>query len=175
MRQNTQGLVNTHLETEKNLKGSVLPILDRLHKEIKNKSKEMSSGASKTAKEVDKARNTTQKHIELLGQQTASFSSHGGKMSANDDPYIVQRGVFHRLGTQVMAENNNKHDLIAVQQNFAQFEAHVIEVIQTTLGSFNQFVGGQAQKVSLIQNFLGLVTLLRQSPFHLNLPLWFKL
>lgn len=97
-----KGLANTHLETEKNLKGSVLPILDRLHKEIKNKSKELSSGAGKSAKEVDKARNTTQKHIELLGQHTAGFGSSGGKMNANDDPYIVQRGVYHRLGKQVI-------------------------------------------------------------------------
>ncbi|KAE8453470.1 hypothetical protein EG329_010331 [Mollisiaceae sp. DMI_Dod_QoI] len=147
MRVNTQGMANTHLETEQNLKGSVLPILDRLHKEIKNKSKELASGASKGAKEVEKARNTTQKHIELLGQQTASFESSGGRMHAHEDPYVVQRGVIHRLGKQVMEENNNRHDLISVQQNFAQFEAHIIEVIQQALASFNQFVGGQAQKV----------------------------
>jgi len=146
MRQNTQGLINTNLETEKNLKGSVLPILDRLHKEIKNKSKELASGAVKSAKEVEKARNTTQKHIELLGQHTAGFQSSGGKASPNDDPYVLQRGVYHRLGKQVMEENNNRNDLISVQNNFAQFEAHVIEVIQSALASFNQFVGGQAQK-----------------------------
>jgi hypothetical protein len=151
-----QGLANTHLETEKNLKGSVLPILDRLHKEIKNKSKELSSGAVKSAKEVEKTRNTTQKHIELLGQQTANFESSGGKMHASEDPYIVQRGVFHRLGKQVMEENNNRHDLISVQNNFAQFEVHIIEVIQQTMASFNQFVGGQAQKVDqLYADMLG--------------------
>lgn len=156
MRQNTQGLVNTHLETEKNIKGSVLPILERLHKEIKNKSKELASGAGKSAAAVDKARNTTQKHIELLGQQTASFDSSGGRINASDDPYVVHRGVLHRLGKQVMEENNNRHDLISVQQNFAQFESHIIEVIQTTLGSFNQFVGGQAQKVEqLYADMLG--------------------
>ncbi len=141
-----QGLVNTHLETEKNLKGSVLPILDRLHKEIKNKAKELASGASKGAKEVEKVRNTTQKHIELLGQTTAGFESSGGKMNPSEDPYIVHRGVYHRLGKQVMEENNNRHDLIAVQNNFAQFEAHIIEVIQQAFAAFHSFVGGQAQK-----------------------------
>ncbi|KAG9233393.1 hypothetical protein BJ875DRAFT_505399 [Amylocarpus encephaloides] len=146
MRQNTQGLANSHLETEQNLKGSVLPILQRLHKEIKNKSKELSSGAAKGAKEVDKARNTTQKHIELLGQQTANYESQGGKMTAADDPYVVRRGVLHRLSAQVLHENNNRHDLIAVQNNFAQFEQHVIEVIQQAMMSFNQFVVGRAQK-----------------------------
>lgn len=147
MRQNTQGLINTNVETEKNLDGSVLPILDRLHKEIKSKSKELAAGAGKSAKEVEKARNTTQKHIELLGQQTANFESRGGRMTANEDPYVVQRGVFHRLGKQVMEENNSKHDLISVQTNFAQFEGHVVEVIQQAMASFQQFVGGQAQKV----------------------------
>lgn len=139
-------MVNSHLETEKNLKGSVLPILDRLHKEIKNKMKELSSGAVKSAKEVEKARNTSQKHIELLGQQTANYQSSGGKMSAGEDPYVVHRQIFHRLNKQVLEENNNRHDLIAVQSNFAQFEGHVIEVIQQAMMSFNQFVGGQAQK-----------------------------
>lgn len=139
-------MVNSHLETEKNLKGSVLPILDRLHKEIKNKMKELSSGAVKGAKEVDKARNTSQKHIELLGQQTASYQSSGGKMNAAEDPYVVHRQIFYRLNKQVLEENNHRHDLIAVQDNFSHFEAHVIEVIQQAMMSFNQFVGGQAQK-----------------------------
>ncbi|RDW75123.1 hypothetical protein BP6252_06265 [Coleophoma cylindrospora] len=145
MRANTQGLANSHLETEKNLKGSVLPILDRLHKEIKNKSKELASGAAKGAKEVEKARNNTQKHIELLGTQVAGFESAGGRINAADDPYILHRGVFHRLNRQVLEENNNRHDLLAVQHNFTAFEGHVIEVIQQAMEAFNQFVGGQAQ------------------------------
>ena len=110
----------------------------------------------KSAKEVEKARNTTQKHIELLGQQTANFESSGGKIHATEDPYIVQRGVLHRLSKQVMEENNNRHDLISVQANFAHFEAHIIEVIQQALASFHQFVGGQAQKVDqLYSDMLG--------------------
>ncbi|TAQ89348.1 hypothetical protein B7494_g2346 [Chlorociboria aeruginascens] len=141
-----KGIITSHTETEKNIKGSVLPILERLHKEIKNKSKELSSGAAKGAKEVEKARNTTQKHIELLGQHTASFESAGGNMKSSDDPYVIHRGVFHRLNKQILEENNNRHDLLAVQTNFAQFEGHVIEVIQQTLMAFNQFVGSQAQK-----------------------------
>ena len=40
-------MINSHTETERNLKGSVLPILERLHKEIKNKSKEITNGAGK--------------------------------------------------------------------------------------------------------------------------------
>jgi hypothetical protein len=145
-----QGLSNSHLETERNLKTNVLPILDRLHKEIKSKAKDLQSGAVKSAKEVEKARNTTQRHIELLGQQTASHDSAGGKMEPLLDPYVVHRGIHHRLNKQVMEENNHKNDLIAVQNNFIHFEAHVIEVIQQAMVFFNEFIAGQAQKTQMI-------------------------
>ncbi|KAH8816186.1 hypothetical protein F5884DRAFT_663240 [Xylogone sp. PMI_703] len=149
IRQNTQGIINSHLETEKNIKGSVLPILDRLHKEIKAKAKELEGGIGKTAKEVEKSRNTTQKHIELLGTHTAGFDSSAHKLNAHDDPYVIRRGVIHRLNKQLMEENNHRRDILAVQNNFETFEAHVLEVIQQSLASFNQFVGAQAQKTGL--------------------------
>ncbi|KAF6843057.1 ph domain protein [Colletotrichum musicola] len=158
MRSNTQAIINTNLETEKSIKGSVLPVLERLHKEIKHKAKELAHGAHKGAKEVEKARNTTQKHIELLGQQTAAFESAGGKMHGSDDPYVVHRGVLHRLHKQVLEENNNRNDLIAVQQNFEAFEAHVIEVLQQAMEAFIQLTGGQAEKTrALYSDMLGAI------------------
>ncbi|KAH7175793.1 hypothetical protein EDB81DRAFT_24713 [Dactylonectria macrodidyma] len=147
LRSNTQGMINTNIETEKNIKGSVLPVLERLHKEIKHKAKELSHGVQKGAKEVEKARNTTQKHIELLGQQSAAFDSAGGQFSGHDDPYVVNRGVLHRLSNQVITENNHHNDLIAVQINFAMFEAHVVEVIQQAMESFTLLAGGQGEKI----------------------------
>lgn len=100
----------------------------------------------KGSKEVDKSRNTTQKHIELLGQHTAGFSSSGGKLDAANDPYVLQRGVNHRLHRQVLDENNNRHDLLAVQDSFQQFEAHVIRTIQQAMSAFLQAVGGQSDR-----------------------------
>lgn len=156
MRSNTQQLVNSNLEAEKTLKGTVLPIFDRLHKEIKAKHKEVTTGVEKSAKEIDKARNSTQKHIELLGQQAAAFESAGGKLDAHHDPYIVQRQVLHRLNKQVIEENNHRNDLINVQDSFQQFEAHIILVLQQGLEAFNQVVGGQADKVrALYADMLG--------------------
>ncbi|KAL3956336.1 hypothetical protein ACCO45_009182 [Purpureocillium lilacinum] len=156
MRSNTQAMINTNLETEKSIKGSVLPILERLHKEIKHKAKELSSGAQSGAKELEKLRNTTQKHIELLGQQTASFDSTGGKINGHDDPYVVHRGVLHRLSNQVVAENNHKNDLISVQNNFKTFEAHVLQVLQQGMEAFVQLVGGQGEKTrALYGDMLG--------------------
>ena len=141
-----QGIANSHLETEKTIKGSVLPILARLHSEIKNKNKELTKGAAKGSKEVDKARNITQKHIELLGQHSASFASSGGKVDASNDPYILQRGINHRLNNQVLEENNNRHDLLAVQDSFMQFEGHVIQTIQQAMSAFLQCVAGQSER-----------------------------
>jgi hypothetical protein len=107
---------------------------------------------------VEKLRNTTQKHIELLGQQTASYDSAGGKLHAGDDPYVVHRGVLHRLSNQVLAENNHHNDLIAVQNNFQTFEAHVVEVFQQAIEAFVQLVGGQGEKTqALYHDMLGTI------------------
>ena len=141
-----QGISNSHLEVGQQLKGTVLPILERLHLEIKNKTKELNKGAVKGSNEVTKARNFTQKHIELLGQHTAAFSSSGGKVDPANDPYILQRGVKYRLSKQVLEENNNRHDLLAVQDSFQQFEGHVIQTFQSALGAFLQCVGGQEDR-----------------------------
>jgi hypothetical protein len=140
-------MVNMYLETEKNLKGSVLPTLERLHKEIKSKSKELKSGATKGAKAVEKARQATQKHIELLGHHSASHdAAANNKIETHHDPYILRRGINHRLNKQITEENNHRNDILAVQNSFAQFEAHVLQTIQGVLDQFFQFMGGQLDR-----------------------------
>ncbi|KAF2802504.1 uncharacterized protein BDZ99DRAFT_468954 [Mytilinidion resinicola] len=168
IRSNTQGISNSHYDTAKQLKGTILPIFERLHTEIKNKQKELSKGAGKGSKMVDKARNTTQKHIELLGQHTAAYDSTGGKMSASEDPYVLQRGVFHRLNKQIQEENNNRQDLIAVQNSFAQFEAHVIAVIQQGWGSFNQVLAAQAEQTKAMYADMTMTTQSIKPDFEWN-------
>jgi hypothetical protein len=122
----------------------VLPAFERLHSEIKNKSSELTKGAGKGSKAVEKARNATQKHIELLGQYTAAYDSTGGKISSADDPYILHRGVLYRLNKQVQEENANRRDLLTVQSSFSSFEAHIVQTIQAGLGQFNTVVSKQA-------------------------------
>lgn len=136
-----------YLDTEKSLRGSVLPTLERLHKEIKSKAKEVQSGASKSAKAVEKARGLTQKHIEHLAQVTATFdAAAGNKVDQHSDPYVLRRGINHRLNKQITEENNNRQDILSVQNNFQQFEAHVIQTIQGALDQFFQFMGGQMDR-----------------------------
>ena len=139
-------MANYHLETERNLKGNVLPVLELLHKEIKDKPKELTDGVCKSSRSVDRARNTTQKHIELLGRGTASHDASGGKVDAINDPCIIQQGVYHRLNKQILEENNNTQALIVVQKSVEVFEAHVIQTFRQALQSFTQFMGGQAVK-----------------------------
>lgn len=133
-----------YIELDKNLKGQVIPILERLHKEVKNKAKELKTGASKGGKAVDKARGVTQKHIELLGQHAAAHSSaSNNKIEPQHDPYVLRRGINHRLNKQVIEENNSRNDTIAVQNSFSAFEGHVIQTVQLALNTFFQFMGGQ--------------------------------
>ncbi|CAG7984270.1 unnamed protein product [Penicillium olsonii] len=147
IRNNTQGIVNMYLDGEKNIKAGVLPTLERLHKEIKNKSKELNSGASKGAKSVEKARALTQKHIELLGQNSASFdAAASNKLDQQHDPYILKRGINHRLNNQVNEENNHRQDILAVQNSFQQFEAHLLQTVQGALEQFHQQMGGQIER-----------------------------
>ncbi|KJY00708.1 ph domain-containing protein [Zymoseptoria brevis] len=146
VRTNTQGLQNSHHETAKTLKGSVLPIFHRLHTEIKNKTKELDKGVGKQSKTVDKARNASQKHIELLGQHAAASETSSHTIKASEDPYILQRQVYHRLNKQVLEENNSRDDIISVQNNFAQFESHVIQTIQQGITQLNQVLSSQAEQ-----------------------------
>lgn len=146
IRSNTQAIANLHNETAKSLTGTVLPMLERLYKEIKSKGKELDSGAAKQSKAVDKARNASQKHIELLGQYTATFDSAGARVDAAHDPYVLQRGINHRLNQQILDENNSRNDLLTVQSGFQQFEAHVLTTVQNALSSFSQFMSSQAER-----------------------------
>ena len=134
------------------MKGSVLPIFTRLHAEIKNKNKELTKGAGKGSKAVDKARAVTQKHIELLGQNTATFDSTGGKSDAAYDPYVIQRGIYHRLNKQIQEENNNKQDMLAVQNSFSSFETHVLTTIQQGIAQLIQILNQQNDNQTLMNN-----------------------
>jgi hypothetical protein len=146
IRANTQAQSNMHMETSQNLIGTVLPILERLHIEIKDKNKELNSGAGKSSKNVDKARNTSQKHIDALGHHSATFNSAGGTTSASNDPYILKRGINHRLNKQILEENNSRQDTLSVQNSFQQFEAHVLTTVQAALNSYQQFMSGQCDR-----------------------------
>jgi len=158
IRANTQGISTSQAEAARVLKASVLPIFERLHTEIKNKTKELTKGAGKGSKTVDKTRNESQKSIERLGQHSSAWESTGGSVKAMDDPYILQRQIYHRLHKQVVEENSNRDDLLAVQNSFSQFEAHVLQTFQQGMQQFNQVMANQSEQTrNMYGDMLGLM------------------
>jgi len=82
-------------------------------------------------------------HIHIPGTH-----SHGnsGKLKPDTDPYLLQRGVLYRLHKQVIEENSHRQDLIGVQNQAQQFEAHIVQTIRRALGAFYEHVAVQADK-----------------------------
>lgn len=182
IRTNTQAISDSHIETEKILKAHVVPILERLHQEIKVKVKAVRAAAERGSKAVLKARNHTQNHIELLGQHASSFDSVGSssntsggirvnipgthshtsgtRLKPENDPYVLRRGIQHRLHKQVIEENNNRQELLNVQNQMQKFEAHILETVQQAMNLFYQHVGAQADRQkSLYGDIVGKLSL----------------
>lgn len=80
-----------------------------------------------------------------MGLHAAAFDSTAGKVDGAHDPYVLKRAVVHRLHKQIQEENNNRNDLLAVQDSFARFEAHIIKTIQQGMGQFQQILTMQAE------------------------------
>lgn len=154
MRANNASLALSHIETAKAIKSGVIPQLERLHSEIKAKAKELNHGATKGTKAVLKSREHTQRHIDQLLTAVGKFDSVGGAgaklYDPEDDPYIARRKVLNKLHQQVMDENAQRQDLLAVQTGFQEFETHIIQTVQAALNAFYQAVGGQADKTKTL-------------------------
>lgn len=185
IRTNTQAISDSHVETEKVLKSHVVPILERLHHEIRVRAKAVRAVSERGTKAVLKARNYTQNHIELLGQHASSFDSVGspsqttggmhisipgtnshtssGKLKPENDPYVLGRSVLYRLHKQVIEENSNWQELLNVQNQMQQFEAHILETIQQAMNLFYQYVGTQADRQkALYGDIVGTLALIPQ-------------
>jgi len=165
IRANTVRLSTSHHETAGELKSTVLPILERLHKEIRDRQKHVQSESEKSAKSVAKTRNSTQAHIELLGQHTSAFestggtsagghdghhfklhhSNTGGKHKPEFDPYLLRRGVLSRLAKQLHEEDAQRQELIGVQNHSQEFEAKIVQTIHQALAALNQTMHAQAE------------------------------
>lgn len=133
-------------EAEKEVKGHVLKELEKLHKDIKNKDKELLDGALKGTKNLEKSRGATQKALEELGKHTAAYDAGqgSGRIEPANDPYLIKRGVLHKLNRQVNEENALKADMVVVQDNFKRYEQYIVQTLQQSVGSLYQYIGAQA-------------------------------
>jgi hypothetical protein len=185
VRANTARLSTSHSETAGELKSTVLPILERLHKEIRDRQKHVQSECEKSAKAVLKTRNNTQAHIELLGQQAAASESvggasagghlklhhtnTGGKPKPENDPYVLKKGVLQRLAKQVAEENAQRQDLIGAQNHSSQFEAKIVQTVQQAIAAFSQTMHAQADlQKQLYSDIMGQSLLLPEFDWQLS-------
>lgn len=64
---------------------------------------------------------------------------------------------MHRLNKQLVEENATRQDILAVQENFSQFESHIVQVIQQGIGQFYTVMAQQSDSQkqlygSMVQN-----------------------
>ncbi|KAI5297310.1 hypothetical protein KEM55_004874 [Ascosphaera atra] len=137
---NTQNVANLHLETERQLRTVVRPILSNLHSDIKAKSKETNDASAKTFKKVEKTRQETQKVLEALGTQSSHFEVSTDKPSTSNDPLIIDRHVQHKFNKQINEENNNLNELKATQERMRQYEVRTVEMLQQAFGRLNETI-----------------------------------
>ncbi|KAK2733387.1 hypothetical protein FQN57_002144 [Myotisia sp. PD_48] len=145
LRDVTQRLSDIHSETDDKLKHRVLPIFKQLHSDIKAKMKEISSGPAKAGKLVSHARKDTKKHVQLLGKYTATFDADKAtrskpKLDAAYDPYILARGIYHRMCLQIEKENANFRSILDQQNAFPDFEKHILNSLQRALEQLFQCI-----------------------------------
>ncbi|KAK9244691.1 hypothetical protein V1506DRAFT_540609 [Lipomyces tetrasporus] len=126
LRDKSEGLINAAIEAENSVRASVIPHIERVSHDIKEHIKGLKSNGFKGVKDVERARGLTQKHIELLGQQTSSFGIFSGRLDPLKDPYIIFRGVLNKLDSQIMKENSQTDTLLTIQRDFKTFESHVV-------------------------------------------------
>ncbi|BFZ59768.1 hypothetical protein YB2330_000786 [Saitoella coloradoensis] len=124
-----------HADLSKSISASILHTLDRLEHDVKAKIKDLKGDGSKGFKSVTKARNETEKHIELLGKHTATFGT-SSKGDVKSDPYLVHRGVQHLLAKQTEEENAQMSAMIQLQNECAQLERRITQVVQEVVGSY---------------------------------------
>lgn len=180
VRANTASLSTVHADTATALKSQVLPIIERLYKEIKDRSKHVQHECERASKLVAKTRNATQTQIELLGQHTSSFQSAGGssttghhshglhlhlhssgsKPKPENDPWILKRKVLHNLAKQVQEENVQQNDLIGVQKHFGEFEAHIVKTMQDAIREFDMVLAAGRDKERKLYNDINCLSIL---------------
>lgn len=135
----------------RDLEDNLLPILDRLLIEIKNKMQDLERAPSQISRALKKARQATKKHIALLGRKTHSYdvAAHK-KIERLDDPYLARRGVDKRLSEQVEMENTERQDILKMQDSFLWFEMHVLHTVQATLAKLFQHVDGRLDRQKIL-------------------------
>ncbi|ANB15192.1 Slm2p [Sugiyamaella lignohabitans] len=145
LRSQTELLINKSYEAEQQLRSAVLPQLETLKGDIEKHYKGFKGPGLKGQKEVQIAKQTTQKYVESLGQHVASFGapasiSASSKSDALHDPFVEHRLALNSLQDQVSKENSQVDAIVSVQNNFQSLERHIIQVLQQAASVIEQIL-----------------------------------
>ncbi|KAJ5358421.1 uncharacterized protein N7496_010834 [Penicillium cataractarum] len=156
-------MVKVYSVAQGNLNDSVLPMLERLLKEIKSEAKQLKAHRSNGPHLIEKAWRATQKHIILLAKSTRSYDAGTKhKIEQSHDPYLLRQGVDSRLHEQAMKEMNDQQENQEIQESFLWFEMHILQTVQCVLAKFFQFMGGQLDHLhAMYGDILGTAQLIR--------------
>jgi hypothetical protein len=145
IRGNTEFLLNRSSEVEQQIKTAIIPQLETLKGDIEKHYKGFKGPGLKGQKDVEKAKQTTQKNIENLGHHVSSFgATSGGKGDYKNDPYVVHRQCLGSVNDLLVKENAQIEAIISVQNNFKTLEAHIVQVLQQAVSVLEQVIRGYA-------------------------------
>lgn len=144
LRTRTEFLLNKSGNTEQQLRSAIIPQLDTLRGDIDKHYKGLKGPGLKGMKEVDRAKERTQKFIEALAQGAASYGGAGGgtKSDARGDPYLKHRLVLNSVDDQVNKENTQSDAVASMQNNFRTLETHIVQVLQQSVSVLEQIMRG---------------------------------
>lgn len=142
--QNLQLNVNTLLQrssaTTNGIKTSILPHLEQVQADIDKHYKALKIQGGKGIKEIERARESTQKYVEQLGRVTSSFGTR--PLSYQEDPYILHRRVDAAVVDQIAKENVQAEAALGVQRGFQTLEHTIIETLRQCLLSLSNLNEG---------------------------------
>lgn len=134
---NMQSSVNALLQrsatTTNGIKTTVLPHLEQVQNDIEKHYKTLKVQGNKGIREIEKARETTQKFVEQLGKVTSSFGTR--PLTNQEDPYIIHRRVDVAVQDQIAKENIQAEAALGIQRNFASLENSIMETVRQSLVS----------------------------------------
>ena len=133
LQSNINSLLQKSATATNGIKTSVLPPLEQLQVDIDKHYKALKIQGGKGIREVERARETTQKAIEQRGRVTSSFGTRA--LTYQEDPYVIHRRVEAAVLDQISKENIQAEAALGIQRNFATLEHSIIETLRQSLVS----------------------------------------
>jgi len=147
IRDKTRLIADHHANLAKTVEGSIVQHLQKLRSEIKAHVRNVQQDTGKLANSVAKEREMSTKMISDLARSITLLKNTPMSVTAKEDPYTVNQGVFRQLQRQVNEENALQKSIIIMQQNSAHFEEGIVRSIQSAWQTFDEWSSRMSAQV----------------------------